>query len=119
MRPQHAESRPRGRPGADPEGRSRGRIIGRPVPSHDVIGIEKVTGITPQPSDAAQMLRSEPATAVAPAPAMAMVSQRVATLFDEYYRNVVALMGGWQREAEPGARTLLYDTAARVYRITD
>ncbi len=48
----------------------------------------------------------------APAPAMAMVSQRVAALFDEYYRNVVALMGGWQREAEPGGRTLLFDMAA-------
>jgi Lon protease-like protein len=47
----------------------------------------------------------------APAPAMAMVSQRVATLFDEYYRNVIALMGGWQREAEPGNRTLLFDMA--------
>jgi Lon protease-like protein len=47
----------------------------------------------------------------APAPAMAMVSQRVAALFDEYYRNVIALMGGWQREAEPGSRTLLFDTS--------
>jgi hypothetical protein len=47
----------------------------------------------------------------APAPAMAMVSQRVAALFDEYYRNVIALMGGWQREAEPGNRTLLFDMA--------
>src|SRR5918999_5876293 len=35
----------------------------------------------------------------APEPAMMMVAQRVSTLFDEYYRQVVALMGGWQREA--------------------
>ena len=32
-----------------------------------------------------------------PAPAMAMVGQRVASLFDEYYRKLVALSGGWQR----------------------
>jgi hypothetical protein len=44
--------------------------IGRPVPSHDVIGIENVTGMTPQPSCAPQMLRNDPATAVAPAPAV-------------------------------------------------
>jgi Lon protease-like protein len=50
----------------------------------------------------------------APAPAMAMVAQRVATLFDEYYRSVVALTGGWQREAEPGERTLMVDMASLV-----
>jgi Lon protease-like protein len=45
----------------------------------------------------------------APPPALAMVGTRVATMFDEYYRNVVALMGGWQREAGPEGRTLLVD----------
>jgi Lon protease-like protein len=50
----------------------------------------------------------------APAPAIAMVGQRVATLFDEYYRNVVALTGGWQREVEPGDRTLMVDMASLV-----
>jgi Lon protease-like protein len=45
----------------------------------------------------------------APPPALLMVSQRVATLFDEYYREIVALMGGWQREATPGERTLIFD----------
>src|SRR3954463_4962330 len=47
----------------------------------------------------------------APPPAMMMVAQRVSTLFDEYYRNVIALMGGWQREVQPGSRTLLFDMA--------
>jgi Lon protease-like protein len=45
-------------------------------------------------------------------PAMMMVSQRVSSLFDEYYRQVVALMGGWQREARPGERTLMFDMPA-------
>jgi Lon protease-like protein len=45
----------------------------------------------------------------APPPALLMVSQRVATLFDEYYREVVALTGGWQRGAMPGERTMLFD----------
>ncbi len=45
----------------------------------------------------------------APPPALAMVGERVATLFDEYYRSVVALMGGWQREALPSHRTVLLD----------
>ena len=45
----------------------------------------------------------------APAPALMMVSQRVAILFDEYYRQVVALMGGWQREAPQGKRTMMFD----------
>src|SRR5215208_6525370 len=35
----------------------------------------------------------------APPPALLMVAQRVATLFDEYYRVLIALSGGWQREA--------------------
>lgn len=48
----------------------------------------------------------------APAPAMMMVAQRVSTLFDDYYRQVIALMGGWQREASPGERTLMFDMAA-------
>ena len=45
----------------------------------------------------------------APLPALAMVSQRVGGLFDEYYRSIVALMGGWQREAPPGDRTMMFD----------
>lgn len=45
----------------------------------------------------------------APPPALAMVAQRVASLFDEYYRGVVALTGGWQREAAPGERTMMPD----------
>lgn len=45
-------------------------------------------------------------------PALLMVGQRVAALFDEYYRSVVALMGGWQREAPPGTRTVLFDLYA-------
>jgi Lon protease-like protein len=45
----------------------------------------------------------------APAPAMLMVAQRVSNLFDEYYRGVIGLMGGWQREAERGGRTMMYD----------
>jgi Lon protease-like protein len=45
----------------------------------------------------------------APAPAMLMVGQRVTALFDEYYRSVVALMGGWQREAQRGEPTLMFD----------
>jgi hypothetical protein len=47
----------------------------------------------------------------APAPAMLMVAQRVATLFDEYYRGVVAMMGNWQRTTEPGERTRMYNMA--------
>jgi Lon protease-like protein len=49
-----------------------------------------------------------------PGPAMMMVSQRVAQLFDEYYRALIALMGGWQRETPPGQRTMMFDTAALV-----
>ncbi len=45
----------------------------------------------------------------APEPALLMVAQRVAALFDEYYREVVALTGGWQRGALPGERTLIFD----------
>jgi Lon protease-like protein len=48
------------------------------------------------------------------APAMVMVAQRVAGLFDDYYRALVALMGGWQREAPDGERTLMFDMAALV-----
>jgi Lon protease-like protein len=50
----------------------------------------------------------------APAPALLMVAQRVSALFDEYYREVVALMGGWQREVEPGERTMMFDMATLV-----
>ena len=50
----------------------------------------------------------------APPPALMMVAQRVSTLFDEYYRNVIALMGGWQREAGPGEQTLLVDMTTLV-----
>lgn len=45
----------------------------------------------------------------APEPAMLMVGQRVASLFDEYYREVVALMGGWQKGATPPERTVMFD----------
>jgi Lon protease-like protein len=45
----------------------------------------------------------------APEPALLMVAQRVSALFDEYYREVVALTGGWQRSALPGERTLIFD----------
>ncbi|MGE0685621.1 MAG: LON peptidase substrate-binding domain-containing protein [Dehalococcoidia bacterium] len=48
----------------------------------------------------------------APAPALAMVAQRVTAMFDDYYRHVVALMGGWQREAAPGEGTLMFDVSA-------
>jgi Lon protease-like protein len=44
-----------------------------------------------------------------PAPALAMVADRVAALFDEYYRHVVAISGGWQREATPGSRTWTFE----------
>ena len=47
-------------------------------------------------------------------PAMLMVGQRVAALFDEYYREVVALMGGWQKEVTPGERTMMFDMATLV-----
>jgi Lon protease-like protein len=52
-----------------------------------------------------EMFPDEPA----PEPALLMVAQRVSTLFDEYYREVVALMGGWQRLATPGERTMMFD----------
>jgi Lon protease-like protein len=45
----------------------------------------------------------------APEPALLMVAQRVSALFDEYYREVVALTGGWQRSAVPGEPTLIFD----------
>jgi Lon protease-like protein len=47
----------------------------------------------------------------APEPAMLMVAQRVASLFDEYYRGVVAVMGNWQRTAEAGEQTLMFNLA--------
>ncbi len=50
----------------------------------------------------------------APPPAMLMVAQRVSALFDEYYREVVALMGGWQKEVVPGERTMMFDMATLV-----
>lgn len=49
-----------------------------------------------------------------PPPAMAMVAQRVVSLFDDYYRSLVALMGGWQRETPPGEPTMMFDMAALV-----
>jgi hypothetical protein len=42
---------------------------------------------------------------------MLMVGQRVAALFDEYYREIVALMGGWQRSTHAGERTMMFDMA--------
>jgi Lon protease-like protein len=50
----------------------------------------------------------------APPAALAMVGQRVAALFDEYYRSIIALMGGWQRETEPGDRTMMFDMTTLV-----
>jgi Lon protease-like protein len=50
----------------------------------------------------------------APEPALLMVAQRVATLFDEYYRGVVAMMGNWQRTTEPGERTRMFNLATLV-----
>ena len=47
----------------------------------------------------------------APSPALAMVAERVYVLFDEYYRGLVALMGGWQRQVGPGEHTVMFDTA--------
>ena len=47
----------------------------------------------------------------APEPAVLMVAQRVAALFDEYYRGVVAMMGNWQRTTEPGERTRMFNMA--------
>ncbi len=44
-------------------------------------------------------------------PAMLMVAQRVAALFDEYYRGVVAMMGNWQRTTDPGERTMMFNMA--------
>jgi Lon protease-like protein len=38
----------------------------------------------------------------APPAALAMVASRVRSLFDEYYRYVIAIGGGWQRETAPG-----------------
>jgi len=52
-----------------------------------------------------ELLPDEPA----PAAALAMVADRVATLFDEYYRLMVALMGGWQRESGHGEPTWMFD----------
>src|SRR5437762_1771210 len=45
----------------------------------------------------------------APEPALLMVAQRVSQLFDEYYRSMIAMMGGWQREIAPDGRTWLFD----------
>lgn len=52
----------------------------------------------------------------APPPAMAMVAQRVVTLFDEYYRQIVKLMGGWQRESIPGTPVWVLDETVLVER---
>ncbi len=48
----------------------------------------------------------------APEPALAMVGERVSSLFDDYYRHRIALMGGWQRETAPGETTVLFDISA-------
>ena len=45
----------------------------------------------------------------APPPALAMVGAKVAALFDEYYRKIIGLSGGWQREATPGEKTWTWD----------
>jgi len=54
-----------------------------------------------------------------PPPALAMVADRVATLFDEYYRYMISLAGGWQRAAAEGNRTLMFDTTALERRSLD
>jgi Lon protease-like protein len=54
----------------------------------------------------------------APPPALAMVASRVAALFDEYYRHVVAIGGGWQREAPQGERTWTWEIPALAERQT-
>lgn len=48
----------------------------------------------------------------APAPALAMVARRVTEMFDDYYRHIIALMGGWQRPAAPGETTIMFDVSA-------
>jgi Lon protease-like protein len=50
----------------------------------------------------------------APPPALMMVGERVASLFDDYYRKLVGIMGGWQREALPNERTLMLDVSTLV-----
>ncbi len=47
----------------------------------------------------------------APAPALAMVAERVSSLFDDYYRYQIALMGGWQRESAVDETTVMFDIA--------
>jgi Lon protease-like protein len=59
-----------------------------------------------------EMFPDEPA----PPPAMAMVAQRVVVLFDEYYRQIVKLMGGWQREFIPGSPIWVLDEISLVER---
>jgi Lon protease-like protein len=54
-----------------------------------------------------------------PPPALAMVADRVATLFDEYYRYMISLAGGWQRASGDGSRTLMFDTTALERRSLD
>ncbi len=55
----------------------------------------------------------------APLPALMMVAARVASLFDEYYRHVVAMSGGWQREAQPEERTWTWDLPVLADRHTN
>ena len=54
-----------------------------------------------------------------PAAALAMVADRVAALFDEYYRYMISLAGGWQRAAGDHSRTLMFDTTALERRSLD
>jgi Lon protease-like protein len=49
-----------------------------------------------------------------PAPSLAMVAARVTDMFDEYYRSVIALMGGWQRQAERGQPTMMFDMTTLI-----
>src|SRR5439155_3332677 len=61
-----------------------------------------------------QIMPDEPA----PPPALLMVAHRVANLFDEYYRSMIAMTGGWQRETAPGGGTWLFDLPMVIDRHT-
>lgn len=54
----------------------------------------------------------------APEPSMLMVAQRVSSLFDEYYRGVVAMMGNWQRTTPPGEQTKMFNMATLTTTMT-
>jgi Lon protease-like protein len=47
-----------------------------------------------------------------PPPGLAMVAQRVGSLFDDYYRTIIALNGGWQRQADQEQGTIMFEALA-------